>query len=85
MVSPLAYGTTVALGVLCCVVLCIEARRHPGAWTCRAARAIGVVLAGDAVSFVVALIVQGQFSAKTSLPLALCDMAAIVAAVACWW
>jgi len=46
---------------------------------------VGVVLAADAVSFVVALAVQGKFSARTSLPFALCDMAVIVAAVACWW
>ncbi|MGH9017392.1 MAG: TIGR02206 family membrane protein, partial [Acidimicrobiales bacterium] len=37
-----------------------------------------------AVSFVVALIVEGNFSPRTSLPLALCDMAALVAAAACW-
>jgi hypothetical integral membrane protein (TIGR02206 family) len=29
--------------------------------------------------------VAGTFSAKTSLPLALCDMAALVAAAACWF
>jgi hypothetical integral membrane protein (TIGR02206 family) len=46
---------------------------------------VGAVLGADAVSFVVALAVQGKFSAKTSLPFALCDMAVIVAAVACWW
>jgi hypothetical integral membrane protein (TIGR02206 family) len=46
---------------------------------------LGAVLGADAVSFVVALAVQGKFSAKTSLPFALCDMAVIVAAAACWW
>jgi len=46
---------------------------------------IGAVLVTDAVSFVVAQVVQGKFSAKTSLPFALCDMAVLVAAAACWW
>ncbi len=85
VVSPVAYSAAVVLGALCCAVLCVEGRRHPGAWTRRASRAVGVVLAADAVSFVVALAVQGKFSARTSLPFALCDMAVIVAAVACWW
>jgi hypothetical integral membrane protein (TIGR02206 family) len=49
-----------------------------------AADVLGLVLAADAVSFVVALVVAGTFSPKTSLPLALCDMAALVAAAACW-
>lgn len=82
--SPVAYGASVGLGALCCALLCVQARRHPGRWTRLAAGAIGLALAADAVSFVVALVVQGTFSAKTDLPLALCDMAVIVAAVACW-
>jgi hypothetical integral membrane protein (TIGR02206 family) len=31
------------------------------------------------------LAVQGTWSAKTSLPLALCDAGVLVAAAACWW
>ncbi|HUC38262.1 MAG TPA: TIGR02206 family membrane protein [Acidimicrobiales bacterium] len=85
VVSPVAYGTAVAFGAVCCFWLCVEARRRPGPWTRIAARALGTVLAADAVSFVAALAVHGKFSAKTSLPLALCDAALIVAAVACWW
>jgi len=74
----------VVLGAAVCALLCLEARRRPGSWTRLAAAVIGLALAADAVSFVVALVVEGKFSAKTSLPLALCDMAVIVAAVACW-
>ena len=85
VMSPVAYSAAVVLGALCCAVLCVEGRRNPGAWTCAAARVLGAVLGADAVSFVVALAVQGKFSAKTSLPFALCDMAVIVAAAACWW
>ncbi|MGH9299196.1 MAG: TIGR02206 family membrane protein, partial [Acidimicrobiales bacterium] len=31
------------------------------------------------------LVVNGTFSARTDLPLALCDAAVLVAAAACWW
>lgn len=43
------------------------------------------MLAVDAVSYTAALAVNGTWSAKTSLPLALCDMGVVVGAVACWW
>ncbi len=85
VVSPVAYSAAVALGTLTCIALCVGARKRPGPWRRWAARAIGVALAADAVSYVVALIVQGSFSPKTSLPLALCNMGALVAAAACWW
>ena len=39
----------------------------------------------DAVSYSVGLVVQGTWSPKTSLPLALCDVGVLVAAAACWW
>ncbi len=64
---------------------CVEARRRPGPWTAWAARALGALLFADAVSYVVALVVAGTFSASTDLPLALCDVAALVAAAACFW
>jgi hypothetical integral membrane protein (TIGR02206 family) len=50
-----------------------------------AGRAIAVVLAVDAVVFVARPLVDGDWSVRTSLPLALCDVALVVAAVACWW
>ena len=85
VVTPVPYAVTVGLGVGCIVLLLVLARARPGWWTQVAARAIGLVLAADAVSYVVALVVAGTFSARTSLPLALCNVAVIVAAVACWW
>jgi hypothetical integral membrane protein (TIGR02206 family) len=85
IVTPTAYGVTVGCAVVGGVALVFGARRHRGPWRVVAARVIGVVLLADAVSFVVALVVQGTFSARTSLPFALCDMAALVAAAACWW
>jgi len=84
-VTPAAYGVTVATAVLGGAVLCVEARRHPGPWRAVVAAGLGVVLAADAVSFVAVLVVRGTFSAQTSLPLALCDMAVLVAAAACVW
>lgn len=85
VVTPAAYALTVAVAVAGGSVLVVAARRHRGPWRILAARMLGLVLAADAVSWVVALVVQGTFSATTSLPLALCDVAALVAAAACWW
>lgn len=84
-VSPLAYWSTVALAGVGCVILCAVARRHPGPWTVVTARVLALALAGDAVSYSVGLAVQGTWSPKTSLPLALCDAGVLVAAAACWW
>ncbi|MGZ6921285.1 MAG: YwaF family protein [Oryzihumus sp.] len=85
MSSPLAYWTGVALGALVCVVLCVACCRWPGGWTHRAGRIIALLLAADAVTFVISPVVTGRWSVQTSLPLALCDVALIVAAVACWF
>ena len=81
--SPLAYRTLVMAGACVCAVLCASARRHPGRWTVTAAAAIGLVLAADAVTYTVSLIVRGTWSAETSLPLALCSVAVPIAAAAC--
>jgi hypothetical integral membrane protein (TIGR02206 family) len=83
--TPGPYVAAVGLGLGLCIGLCVAARRRPGPWTQVAARLIGVVLAADAVSYVVATIAQGTFSWSTSLPLALCNVAVVVAATACWW
>lgn len=85
VVTPFAYGVSVALGVLVTAALVTAARRRPGRWRVVAARLLGLVLAADAISYIAALVAQGTFSAKTDLPLALCDMGVIVAAIACWW
>lgn len=84
VVSPGAYWPAVAIAALCCCVLCRGARRRPGPWTTTASCALGVLLAIDAVAYTTGKILSG-FSASSSLPLALCDVAALVAAAACWW
>jgi hypothetical integral membrane protein (TIGR02206 family) len=49
------------------------------------ARTVGIVLALDAGSYSIGVVVAGTWSARTSLPLALCDVAVLVAAAACFW
>lgn len=85
MSTPLAYWAAVGIGAVACLVLCTAARRHPGPWTVWAGRAIAGVLAADALVFVVTPMVTGAWSVRTSLPLALCDVALVVAVVACAW
>ncbi|WP_018177260.1 YwaF family protein [Jongsikchunia kroppenstedtii] len=82
-VSP--YWMFVAAGALACAGLCIAARRRPGPWVTWAGRAIAVVLATDAVFELAKPIARGDWSVKTSLPLALCSVAGIVAIGACWF
>lgn len=82
-VQPIAYGTTVAALAFAGAALCVGARRRPGAWTITAANGLGLVLLADAVTWTVALIRSGDWSARESLPLALCNMAVLVAAAAC--
>ena len=85
MSTPGAYWAAVAIGAVTCAALCTACRLRPGPWMRWAGRAIAVVLALDAVVFVLAPAVAGGWSVGSSLPLALCDVALIVAAVACWW
>lgn len=84
VVSPGAYWTAVAAAALGCALLCERARHHPGPWTKPAARLLGLLLATDAVVYTTGKIMSG-WSPSSSLPLALCDVAALVAALACWW
>lgn len=84
MESPVAYWSAVAIGALLCTALCLAARRRPGPWTSYAGRAIALVLVGVAVLFFSEPLIKGTWSWRTSVPLALCDIALLVAAVACW-
>jgi hypothetical integral membrane protein (TIGR02206 family) len=83
--TPVAYWIAVAIGTVICVSMCTACRRWPGAWVGWAGRAISVVLVVDAVLFVSVPVADGRWSVQASLPLALCDVALIVAAIACWW
>ena len=85
--TPAAYWIAVGIGAVICVSLCIAPRRWPGRWVRWAGRAISIVLVADAAVFVSVPLAEGvgRWSVQTSLPLALCDLALLVAAVACWW
>jgi hypothetical integral membrane protein (TIGR02206 family) len=84
-VSPLAYWSIVVVAGAGCIALCATARRRPGPWRVTTARVLGVLLGADVLSYSIGLAVGGSWSAKTSLPLALCDVGVVVAAAACWW
>ena len=84
MSTPLAYLSAVSVGAVIAAVLCVGCRRWPGAWVGRAGRAIAAILAVDAVVFAGTPLVEGHWSVRSSLPLALCDVALVVAAIACW-
>ena len=85
VVSPVPYWSSVVLSAVGCAVLCAAARRHAGPWRLVVARLVGLTLLADAVSYSIGLAVHGTWSPTTSLPLALCDVAVLVAAGACWW
>ena len=85
MSSPLPYWLFVAAAAIVAVVLCVACRRRPGPWVRWAGRVLALVLAADAVVFVVRQGLGGTWSVQSSLPLALCDVALVVAAVACWY
>jgi hypothetical integral membrane protein (TIGR02206 family) len=85
LVTPGAYGAALSLAVMLGVAGCWTGRRNPGRWRLWAARILGVVLLGDAVSYFVTVATSGPFSVQSSLPLPLCDVATVVAAAACLW
>ena len=84
MSTPLAYWTAVAVGAVIAVAL-RRPRRWPGPWVPWAGRTISLVLAVDALVFIAMPVVNGEWSVDTSLPLALCHVALVIAVLACWW
>jgi len=83
-ISTGPYWLSVAVVSMACVVLCTWVRLRPGHWSATAAKVIGLVLLSVCVVDTVRQLVDGTWSARTSLPLALCNFALIVAAAACW-
>lgn len=79
------YWSGVAVLAIGCVVLCTWARLRPGRWCPRAAKVIGLVLLSVCIVDTVRQLVDGTWAPRTSLPLALCNVALLVAAAACWW
>jgi hypothetical integral membrane protein (TIGR02206 family) len=85
VVSPSIYWASVLLTAVICAAVCTAARRRPGSWTITVARLVALILVADACSYTIGLVIAGTWSARSSLPLQLCDMAVLVAAAACWW
>ena len=84
-ISPGAYWGGVVLGGATCALLCLAGRRHPGRFVDLVCKGIGAVLFADVLAYSIGEMVAGTWSPKTSLPLALCNVAVLVAGVACWW
>lgn len=80
-----AYLTTLAVTVAASVSLCVAARRSPGRWVVGADRALCLVLLAISGEWVWTTGVANRWSAAGSLPLALCDVATLVASAALWW
>jgi hypothetical integral membrane protein (TIGR02206 family) len=74
----------VATAAGACALLCTAARTRPGPWLRWAGRGLALVLVLDAGAFMGIPVAQGHWHIRTSLPLALCDVALVVAAIACW-
>ena len=81
----MAYWIGVLIAAVVCTVLCVEARRRPGPWTRWAGRALAVILAADAIVFITAPLVKDDWTVASSIPIALCDVALVLAAIACAW
>ena len=82
--SSSAYWSTVGSGLFVGLAICLAGRRLPVDRALILSRAISLLLAADAVVFVLRPVFAGSWSAASSLPLALCDVALVVAAIACW-
>jgi hypothetical integral membrane protein (TIGR02206 family) len=84
-ISAGPYWSSVAALACGCVVLCTWARLRPGRWRPRAAKVIAILLLSDCVVDTIRQLVDGTWALRTSMPLALCNLALLVAAAACWW
>lgn len=84
-ISSGPYWSSVVLMAIVGIVLCTWARLRPGHWSPRAAKVIGLVLLSVCVVDTVRQLHDGTWALRTSLPLALCNCALVVAAAASWW
>jgi len=75
----------VALLVVVAVVLCVAARRAPGRWIDAVAAVIALTLVVAELSWQPYVVANRTWSAASSLPVQLCDVAGFVAAAALLW
>ena len=80
-----AYVSTLAVTIAAVVGLCVNARRRPGPWVIVADRVLALVLLAISVEWVWTTGTADGWSPAGSLPLALCDVATLVASAALWW
>lgn len=85
MDAGVQYWIAVALSGMLGAAACVAGRRLGGAVARRIGRAISLVLLADAGSFVLRPVFEGGWTPRGSLPLDLCDVALVIAAIACWW
>jgi hypothetical integral membrane protein (TIGR02206 family) len=78
------YWAAVAIGAALGIAACVTARRHPGPGAAAIGKCIAVVLATAAILFVVRPAFAGTWTARSSLPLDLCDVALVIAAITTW-
>ena len=78
-VLPLVFLVVVA------VLLCVAARRAPGGWIDAVAVIIALTIVAAELSWQPYVVAKGTWSAATSLPVQLCDVAGFVAAAALLW
>jgi hypothetical integral membrane protein (TIGR02206 family) len=78
------YWVAVAIGGAVGLSACIMARRFSGRTATYIGRGISVLLAADAVTFSLNPVIAGDWTARSSLPLALCDVTLVIGALACW-
>ena len=81
-----AYVVTLGVTILASVALCLTGRRRPdGAWIVLANRVLALALLTVSVEWVWTTGFDNDWSPSVALPLALCDVATLVAAAALWW
>jgi hypothetical integral membrane protein (TIGR02206 family) len=81
--SP-AWVVTLAVTAIGAIGLPIAARRHPGPWVEWTTKVLAIALVAVSVAWIVSTS-AGHWKAATGLPVALCDIATLVAAAALWW
>jgi hypothetical integral membrane protein (TIGR02206 family) len=80
--SP-AYVVTLVLTAVLASALVLAGRRLPaGAWQAGVSWGLGLVLVATSAAWFGSTVASSRFSVATSLPFALCDLAALVAAAA---
>jgi hypothetical integral membrane protein (TIGR02206 family) len=81
VLSP-AYVATLAVTAAAAAGLCVNGRHRPGRWVISANAVLAGALLVTSGLWLATTIGASRFSAATSLPFALCDLAALVAAAA---